>query len=147
GRRWIYAGLGLASTGIGIVGVFVPGLPTTVFVLIALWMFAQSSARLHDWLRHNRLLRPAVEEADRFRRERTLGIRVKIVAQSFAWGSFAVVAGCVRDAAIGAPVLLAAVACTVAMGCIPTARYSRKEAPKRSAAAATPASLASVASD
>lgn len=38
------------SLGLGIAGVFVPGLPTTVFILIAGWAAARSSPRLHVWL-------------------------------------------------------------------------------------------------
>lgn len=42
--------LAYASLGIGLVGVFVPGLPTTVFVLIAAYAAARGSDRLHGWL-------------------------------------------------------------------------------------------------
>ena len=45
-----YRLLGFFSLGVGIVGIFVPLLPTTVFVLIAAWAFARSSERWHNWL-------------------------------------------------------------------------------------------------
>lgn len=48
--RWVWWLLAYASLGLGIVGVFVPGLPTTVFVLISAWAAAQGSERLHGWL-------------------------------------------------------------------------------------------------
>ena len=48
--RWAWWLLAYASLGLGIVGVFVPGLPTTVFVLISAWAAAQGSERLHAWL-------------------------------------------------------------------------------------------------
>lgn len=48
--RWAWWLLAYASLGLGIVGVFVPGLPTTVFVLISAWAAAQGSERLHRWL-------------------------------------------------------------------------------------------------
>ena len=50
---WIRYGLitlGLASTGLGIAGIFLPVMPSTVFFLIALWAFSKSSRRLHEWL-------------------------------------------------------------------------------------------------
>lgn len=48
--RWAWCALAYLSLGVGIVGIFVPGLPTTVFVLIAAWAATRGSQRLHDWL-------------------------------------------------------------------------------------------------
>ena len=42
--------LGYASLGVGFVGVFVPLLPTTPFVLLAAFFFSKGSERLHRWL-------------------------------------------------------------------------------------------------
>ncbi len=48
--RWAWWLLAYASLGIGIVGIFVPGLPTTVFVLVAAYAAARGSDRLHHYL-------------------------------------------------------------------------------------------------
>ncbi|TDK22737.1 DUF454 domain-containing protein [Luteimonas aestuarii] len=48
--RWAWWLLAYLSLGIGIVGIVVPGLPTTVFVLIATYAAARGSDRLHAWL-------------------------------------------------------------------------------------------------
>ena len=48
--RWLLLVFAACSLGLGIVGIFVPGLPTTVFVLMAGWAAARSSPRLHAWL-------------------------------------------------------------------------------------------------
>lgn len=48
--RAAWFGLGAAALGVGSVGVFVPLLPTTPFILLAAFAFARSSQRWHDWL-------------------------------------------------------------------------------------------------
>lgn len=48
--RYLLIALAACSLGLGIVGIFVPGLPTTVFVLIAGWAAARSSPRFSAWL-------------------------------------------------------------------------------------------------
>lgn len=61
---WVVRMLLLALAGIslvtGIIGIFVPGLPTTVFVLIAAWAAARSSSRLYGWLLYHRLFGPMI---------------------------------------------------------------------------------------
>ena len=44
--RWAWWLLAYASLGVGIVGIFVPGLPTTVFVIAAAWAATRGSRRL-----------------------------------------------------------------------------------------------------
>ena len=56
--RWLLAALGVFCVGIGAVGVFVPGLPTTVFLIVASWCFVRSCPWLQDKLLHNRLFEP-----------------------------------------------------------------------------------------
>ena len=53
--RWIFIVSGFVLTGIGIAGMFLPLLPTTVFLLLAAWCFARSSERFYDWLHKNKL--------------------------------------------------------------------------------------------
>ena len=49
-QRWLLLLCAVASLCLGVLGIFVPGLPTTVFILIAGACAARSSARLHGWL-------------------------------------------------------------------------------------------------
>ncbi|HEX7343990.1 MAG TPA: DUF454 family protein [bacterium] len=46
---------GFLALGLGAVGIFVPLLPTTPLVLLAVWLFGRSSAKYYAWLRNNRL--------------------------------------------------------------------------------------------
>lgn len=47
--------LALIFLALGIIGIFVPGMPTTVFILMSAWAAARSSPRLHEWLRQHKL--------------------------------------------------------------------------------------------
>lgn len=87
-KRSILAVVGLASVSIGMLGILVPGLPTTVFILIALWAFSQSSERLQRMLYRIPWLKGAIGEAELFAQHRQIKRRSKIVAQVFAWGAF-----------------------------------------------------------
>ena len=48
--RLLYLAAGLGFVAIGGVGVIVPGLPTTVFFIMAAWCFSRSSRRLENWV-------------------------------------------------------------------------------------------------
>jgi uncharacterized protein len=75
--RWIYRGVGLMFTGLGIIGAFLPVMPTTPFLLVALWAFSKSSPCLQQWLlnhpRYGRTLRDWHEHG-------AIGRRIKVVA-------------------------------------------------------------------
>lgn len=60
--RWLLLVFAVLSLAAGVVGIFVPGLPTTVFVLMAAWAAARSSPRLHGWLSNHRLFGPMIRD-------------------------------------------------------------------------------------
>jgi uncharacterized membrane protein YbaN (DUF454 family) len=54
--RVALAAFGWLNVGLGVLGMMLPVMPTTVFWLIALWAFSESSIRFHHWLyNHPRL--------------------------------------------------------------------------------------------
>lgn len=56
--RWLLKIFAVLCLILGLVGVFVPGLPTTVFILMAAWAAARCSPALYRWLWHHRLFGP-----------------------------------------------------------------------------------------
>jgi uncharacterized membrane protein YbaN (DUF454 family) len=58
--RFIWLLLGLASVALGAIGVVLPLLPTTPFLLVAAFAFARSSKRLDSWLREHGTFGPLI---------------------------------------------------------------------------------------
>ena len=81
--------VGLTSVGIGAVGVVLPLLPTTPFLLIAAFAFARSSARLNNWLREHRSFGPLINNWHRDgsidRKEKRIAIIVILMTPVITW--------------------------------------------------------------
>ncbi len=75
--RLLYLGFGILMVALGAVGAFLPLLPTTVFLLAALWAFARSSDRLHAWLWHHPRFGPPIRD---WTRHGAIGRRAKVLA-------------------------------------------------------------------
>lgn len=63
--RLLLQGFGVLCVIAGIIGVFVPLWPTTIFMILALWAFARSSPRLHNWLLTHRRFGPPLQAWER----------------------------------------------------------------------------------
>ena len=57
-KRIILLSLGWLCVGMGFIGIFVPGIPTTIFLIIALWAFTKSSKKLRNWLLNHKRFGP-----------------------------------------------------------------------------------------
>lgn len=80
----VYLLLGFLFFGLGLVGAVLPGLPTTVFMLLALWAFARSSERFHQWLYHHRIFGPPLQA---WHTHRVIPLRAKVLAVTMMAGS------------------------------------------------------------
>jgi len=49
-KRVLWLLLGLTFVGVGMIGIVIPGLPTTIFMILAVGCFYRSSQRLYDWV-------------------------------------------------------------------------------------------------
>ncbi|MDY6941704.1 MAG: YbaN family protein [Pseudomonadota bacterium] len=76
-RRWPFLLLAYSSVGLAAVGVVLPGLPTTPFLLLAAWAAARGSDRLHAWLYGHRHFGPLLNH---WESERAIARRAKLTA-------------------------------------------------------------------
>jgi len=74
--------LGFFFVGLGIVGIFLPLLPTTPFLLLAAALFARSSPRFYRWLLNNRWLGSYIRN---YREGRDIPLKAKILSITFLW--------------------------------------------------------------
>jgi len=81
-RRALFVALGVICVVIGVAGVFLPGVPTTEFIIAASYLFARSSPRLEGWLEGNRWFGPVLR---RFRETRGMARKTKALALAWMW--------------------------------------------------------------
>lgn len=74
--------LGILSLGLGILGAFVPVLPTTPLLLLASVLFLKSNRRLYDWLMNHPKLGPYISN---FLEHKAIPLRVKVVSVTLVW--------------------------------------------------------------
>lgn len=74
--------LGIISLGLGILGAFLPVLPTTPLLLLAAALFLRGNRRLYDWLMNHPKLGPYITN---FMKHKTIPLRIKVVALTTLW--------------------------------------------------------------
>lgn len=84
-RRLVWGTLAWCSIGAGTLGIFLPLLPTTPFLLLAAWAGPKASPSLKHWLYHHPRFGPSLRA---WERERAIATRAKILATlliSLSW--------------------------------------------------------------
>lgn len=74
--------LGTLFLALGAIGVIVPGLPTTPFLLLAAALYFRSSERLYTWLLNHRLFGKAIRN---FRDTKSISLRAKAISTGAMW--------------------------------------------------------------
>jgi len=101
--RVFFSSLGVLCIALGVIGVFVPGLPTTEFVLAASYLFARSSPRLSAWLERNPWLGPPLR---RFRETRGMPLKTKAIALASTWTGLAISLYAMAGVGVGAQLMV-----------------------------------------
>jgi uncharacterized membrane protein YbaN (DUF454 family) len=80
--RFAMVSAGLVMVVLGIIGIFLPVMPTTPFLLLAAFLFARSSNRFYTWLITNRYFGSHIRN---YREKRGIKLRVKVASISMLW--------------------------------------------------------------
>jgi uncharacterized membrane protein YbaN (DUF454 family) len=81
-KRRLLIGAGTLSTGLGIIGIFIPILPTTPFLLLAAACYMRSSERFYQWLINNRVFGTYVRN---YIEGRGMPVKIKIFTILLLW--------------------------------------------------------------
>ena len=92
--KYFLALLGLISLGLGILGIFLPVLPTTPLLLLAAALFLRRSKPLYEWLMNHPRLGPYITD---FMVHKSIPLRVKVISVSMLWITLLYCAVCVAE--------------------------------------------------
>ena len=74
--------IGSVSFALGVLGIFLPMLPTTPFLLLSAAVWLKASPSLYEWLLNHRVFGEYIRN---FREHRAIPLRVKIISVSMVW--------------------------------------------------------------
>jgi uncharacterized membrane protein YbaN (DUF454 family) len=81
-NRWALILAGNFFVALGILGIFLPLLPTTPFLLLAAACYFRSSERFYNWLINNKWLGNYIKN---YREKKSIPLKVKVLCLSFLW--------------------------------------------------------------
>ena len=80
--KYILIILGSISLVLGVIGIFLPLLPTTPFLLLSAALYVRSSEKLYDWLISQKYLGTYIRN---FREHKAIPLRAKIISVAMVW--------------------------------------------------------------
>ncbi len=127
-RRRILIIAGTIFTGIGIIGIFVPILPTTPFLLLAAACYVRSSRRFYNWLLSNRFFGVYVKN---YLEGKGMPLKVKILVIALLWITIGLLIGFVIEHLVVKIILVVIhIGVTIHIILLKTAKGNEKEIPK-----------------
>ena len=101
--RYLILGAGWFFVALGLIGVILPVLPTTPFLLISLWAFARTSPRLHNWLYTHPKAGPYLVAWSRYHviPPRAKGLAIALMASSWLYVTLSVAESWVLPVVLG----------------------------------------------
>ena len=81
-KKAVLVAAGSLCLALAVLGVFLPLLPTTPFLLLASACYVRSSERLHGWLMGNRMLGPYIKN---FKERRGIPLRARVTTVALLW--------------------------------------------------------------
>lgn len=80
--RYLYMGAGFVSLSLGILGIPLPLLPTTPFLLLSAWLFARSSEKFYIWLINHRYFGEIIRN---YREKQGVSLQIKVFSIMLLW--------------------------------------------------------------
>ena len=82
--KYLMIGLGSICLALGTIGILIPVLPTTPFLLLASFFYLRSSEKLHQWMIHHKVFGPYLYN---YLTHRVVPARAKVIALVTLWAS------------------------------------------------------------
>lgn len=121
-KKAMYIVAGSVSLSLGVVGVFLPVLPTTPFLLLAAFCYLRSSERLYDWLMNHWLFGPFLYNYVTYR---AIRMRVKVASITVLWATIIASVLLVHNIYVTLLLVLVGVAVSVHILMLKTLRHER----------------------
>lgn len=80
--RYLYLISGILLVAIGVIGIFLPVLPTTIFLILASACFVKSSPRANEWLKNHKILGMYIKN---YQDKTGLTVKAKVINISLLW--------------------------------------------------------------